>query len=172
MVHLLFKVLSCRYSNRNWYSFWGEGQKGLVAELLGIQISFLQLFFSIPLVFLIGYGVPGIPGELLLFAGPMTIILGVDPAIAPVFLTLYVGLQIGLPDSFRTGANSTDDCVNGVILQTTYDKKYKVHQDSVTLAGDTQPGHIYEKGLPESISIKEIKEPAKIKKYQRVAQSK
>ncbi len=139
---------------------------GLIAEMLGIQISFLQLFFSIPLVFLIGYGVPGIPGELLLFGGPMVIILGVDPAIASVFLTLYVGLQIGLPDSFRTGANSTDNCVNGIILQATYDRKYKVHQDSVTLVGESypQPGHIYKKRFPEGIQIKEIKDPDKMKK--------
>jgi len=147
---------------------------GFVAKLLGIQISFLQLFFSIPLVFLIGYGVPGIPGELLLFAGPMTIILGVEPAIAPVFLTLYVGFQIGLPDSFRTGANSTDNCVNGVILQTAYDRKYKVYQDSVTLAGNTYPqlGHIYKKGLPESVPIRKIKESDKIQKHQRTVQAK
>lgn len=98
---------------------------GLVAGLLGVQISFLQLLLTIPLVFLIGYGVPGIPGELLLFGGPMVIMLGVAPATAPIFLALYVGLQIGLPDSFRTGANSTDNCVNGVLLQDLYDKKFR-----------------------------------------------
>lgn len=97
---------------------------GLVAGLLGIQISFLQLLLGIPAVFLIGYGVPGIPGELLLFGGPMVTVLGVAPETAPTFLALYVGLQIGLPDSFRTGANSTDNCVNGVILQNIYNKKY------------------------------------------------
>lgn len=98
---------------------------GLVAGLLGIKISFLQLFLSIPLVFLIGYGVPGIPGELLLFGGPVVIILGVPPSIAPIFLALYVGLQVGLPDSFRTGANSTDNCVSSVVIQQTYDQRFK-----------------------------------------------
>ena len=79
---------------------------------------------GIPLVFLVGYGVPGIPGELLLFGGPVVVVLNVAPEVVPVFLALYVGLQIGLPDSFRTGANSTDNCVNGVILQDTYDRHY------------------------------------------------
>jgi Na+/H+-dicarboxylate symporter len=97
---------------------------GLVTSILGIEVSFLQLLISIPLIFLLGYGVPGIPGELIIFAGPIAIILGLPPEVVPVFLALYVGFQIGLPDSFRTGANSTDNCVNGVILQDLYERRY------------------------------------------------
>ena len=93
---------------------------GLVAKMVGIEISLLQLILSIPVVFLIGYGVPGIPGELLLFGGPMVICMGIDQQLSPVFLSLYLGLQIGLPDSFRTVANSTDECLCAIIL----DKKY------------------------------------------------
>ncbi len=94
---------------------------GLVAGMLGIQISLIQLLLAIPLVFLLGYGVPGIPGELLLFAGPITALLAIKPAVIPIFLALYLGLQIGLPDSFRTGANSTDNCLCSLLLE----KKYK-----------------------------------------------
>lgn len=36
--------------------------------------------------------------------------------ILPAFLALYTGLQIGLPDSFRTGGNSTDDCACTLLL--------------------------------------------------------
>ena len=97
---------------------------GLVTSLLGIEVSCLQLLMSIPLVFLLGYGVPGIPGELVIFAGPLAIILGLPEEITPVFLALYIGFQIGLPDSFRTGANSTDNCVNALILQDVYEKEY------------------------------------------------
>ncbi|MDM8540382.1 cation:dicarboxylase symporter family transporter [Desulfococcaceae bacterium HSG9] len=92
----------------------------IVAGVLGIQISFMQLFFSIPIVFLIGYGVPGIPGELLIFAGPLALCMRISPELTPIFLSLYIGLQIGLPDSFRTASNSTDDCLGVIIL----DKKY------------------------------------------------
>lgn len=97
---------------------------GLVTSILGIEVSFVQLLISIPLIFLLGYGIPGIPGELIIFAGPIAIILGLPSEVVPIFLALYVGFQIGLPDSFRTGANSTDNCVSGVILQDIYERRY------------------------------------------------
>jgi Na+/H+-dicarboxylate symporter len=93
---------------------------GLVARMLGIEISVVQLFLSIPVVFLLGYGVPGIPGELLIFGGPMAICMGIAPELTPIFLSLYVGLQIGLPDSFRTASNSTDVCLCAIILNKKY----------------------------------------------------
>lgn len=93
---------------------------GLVAAIVDVDISLLQLLLSIPIVFLIGYGVPGIPGELILFGGPMALSMGVAPEIMPVFLGLFIGLQIGLPDSFRTAANSTDECLSAIILNKKY----------------------------------------------------
>jgi len=99
---------------------------GAVASILGIQLSLVELILCIPLVFLIGLGVPGIPGELVLFAGPIVILLGnvIPEAIAPAFIALYLGLQLGLPDSFRTGNNSTDDCVFSILLNEIYVKKF------------------------------------------------
>jgi len=35
-------------------------------------------------------------------------------------LGLFIGLQIGLPDSFRTAANSTDECLCAIILNKRY----------------------------------------------------
>ncbi len=93
---------------------------GLVASVLNVDISLLQLLLSIPIVFLIGYGVPGIPGELILFGGPMTLSMGVSPELTPIFMGLFIGLQIGLPDSFRTAANSTDECLCAIILNKRY----------------------------------------------------
>lgn len=93
---------------------------GLVATILNIEISVLQLLLCIPIVFLIGYGVPGIPGELILFGGPVALSMGVSPELMPVFLGLFIGLQIGLPDSFRTAANSTDECLCAIILNERY----------------------------------------------------
>lgn len=97
---------------------------GVVVTLMGYQLSLLELLFCIPIVFLIGYGVPGIPGELILFAGPIATLLNLPPAIFPGFIALYSGLQLGLPDSFRTGNNSTDDSLSAVLLNEVYERKY------------------------------------------------
>ncbi len=95
-----------------------------VAQLLGIELSVVKLIMSIPLVILIGFGVPGIPGELLLFAGPLAIYLNISPNLAPAFTALYIGLQFGLPDSFRTGNNTTDICVSSLYLNKDFDRKF------------------------------------------------
>lgn len=97
---------------------------GAVANILGLQISAVDLLMCVPVVFLIGFGVPGIPGELILFAGPVVMILNIPAAIVPTFLLLYIGLQIGLPDSFRTGNNSTDDCLFGNLMNHAYERKF------------------------------------------------
>lgn len=97
---------------------------GVVLKILGINVSFVELALIIPVVLLISYGVPGIPGELVMFAGPMATLLNVPPEIYPLFLAVYIGLQIGLPDSFRTGNNSTDDHLCCIILDDVYKKKF------------------------------------------------
>lgn len=97
---------------------------GVVSSLIGFQLSFVQLLACIPVVFIISYGVPGIPGELLLFAGPLSMLLVIPDSMTKAFLTLYLGLQIGLPDSFRTGNNSTDNCVLSIMLNKIYEKKF------------------------------------------------
>jgi len=97
---------------------------GLVGTILGCKPSLLSLILSIPMVFLIAYGVPGLPGELILFAGPIAILINIPETVLPMFLVLYSGLQLGLPDSFRTGNNSTDDCVFSILLDDIYKKKF------------------------------------------------
>lgn len=104
---------------------------GAVASILDIEISAVQMFMAIPLVFLIGFGVPGIPGELLLFGGPLVQLFGFPPETTPLFLAVYLGLQIGLPDSFRTGSNSTDNAVMAVLFNDMYEKKY--HDDDIAI---------------------------------------
>jgi Na+/H+-dicarboxylate symporter len=79
-----------------------------VARMTGVPISAASLLACAPVIFLIGFGVPGMPGELLLFAGPIAAVLGVPPRQQDAFILLYVTLQLGLPDSFRSGANVTD----------------------------------------------------------------
>ena len=97
---------------------------GLVAAVLGIPLSLIELLLVIPVAFLISFGIPGIPGELLLFAGPISMVLAIPPEVSPIFLALYLGLQIGLPDSFRTGGNTTNNYVYAIILNETYEKKF------------------------------------------------
>jgi len=97
---------------------------GLVGSILGFRFSFLELLLAIPVAFLISFGIPGIPGELLLFAGPFSMVLGIPPEAIPLFLTLYLGLQIGLPDSFRTGGNTTNNYVYCILLNEVYEKRF------------------------------------------------
>ena len=96
----------------------------IVLSILGLEVSVVELLLIVPVVFLISYGVPGIPGELVLFAGPIATLLNIPPDVLPVFLAIYLGLQIGLPDSFRTGSNSTDDYIGAVMMNAVYEKRY------------------------------------------------
>lgn len=109
---------------------------GVVTSMLGLKPSMFEWMMVVPIVFILGYGVPGIPGELILFAGPIALLLSLSPEITPLFLALYIGLQIGLPDSFRTGNNSTDNAVCAILLNEVYQKKYmpvedKARQDEI-----------------------------------------
>ncbi len=97
---------------------------GLVGSILGLHFSVLELLLIIPVAFLISFGIPGIPGELLLFAGPISLILNIPPAVLPLFLALYLGLQLGLPDSFRTGGNTTNNYVYCILLNEVYEKRF------------------------------------------------
>jgi len=74
--------------------------------------------------------VPGIPGELVIFAGSMGILLNIPPAILPLFLALYLTLQIGLPDAFRTGCNSTDHAI--VTINSYYKFEHNKYKNNVS----------------------------------------
>jgi len=96
----------------------------LVTSILGSPVSLFELLLCVPIVFFIAYGIPGIPGELILFASPIAELLNIPQRILPVFLALYMGLQMGLPDSFRTAANVTDDFLNAILLNDDYIKAH------------------------------------------------
>lgn len=97
---------------------------GIVSVLVGFEPSLFQLVLGVPLIALIGYGVPGIPGELVLFAVPMVKILNLPEPVIAIFMSLYLALQIGLPDSFRTGANVTDNGIYAVGLDKFYKNRF------------------------------------------------
>ena len=96
----------------------------IVLLILGLDVSVVELLLLVPVVLLISYGVPGIPGELVLFAGPMATMLNIPEPMLPIFLAVYLGIQLGLPDSFRTGSNSTDDYVQAILINAVYEKRY------------------------------------------------
>ena len=105
----------------------------IVLLILGLNISVVELLLIIPVVFLISYGVPGIPGELVLFAGPIATLLNIPEAMLPVFLAVYLGIQLGLPDPFRTGNNSTDDYIGAILMNAVYEKRYAHEEGAPSL---------------------------------------
>ena len=52
--------------------------------------------------------------------------LSIPDASIPVFLAVYIGIQLGLPDSFRTGNNSTDAFVGSIMMNAIYEKRFAV----------------------------------------------
>lgn len=91
-----------------------------VSMLLGLDVSVLSLLLCFPVIYVIGFGIPGIPGELVLFAGPIASVLNVPEGARPAFIAAFIALQIGLPDSFRSAANSTDGGPSALLLNEVY----------------------------------------------------
>ena len=110
----------------------------IVLLILGLNVSVMELLLLVPIVFLISYGVPGIPGELVLFAGPMASMLNIPEEMMPVFLAVYLGIQLGLPDSFRTGNNSTDAYIQAILVNAVYEKRYAPQ----SVATETRPADV------------------------------
>lgn len=95
-----------------------------VCMTIGVPVSVLSLLICLPVIYVLGFGVPGIPGELVLFAGPVMAALAVPPELEPAFLLIFLSWQIGLPDSFRSGANSTDNCPAALLLNDVYQRRF------------------------------------------------
>lgn len=111
---------------------------GIVATVCGADISLAHLLLALPVVILIGYGVPGVPGELVFYAVPMMTLLNIPPDTQPVFLALFLALQIGLPDSFRTGANVTDNGIYAVGFNKRYKEKYALAKEPIPTPSDVR----------------------------------
>ena len=126
---------------------------GAIASMVGHEVSLVELLLTIPVIFLLGYGVPGIPGELILFAGPVAMLLGVPPETHAMFITLYIGFNFGLPDSFRTGQNSTDNCLSALVLSSLENSRFRSGEgDLPVTAGDVRPPQILDaRGRAETV---------------------
>ena len=69
----------------------------IVLLILGLNLSVVELLFIVPVVFLISYGVPGIPGELVLFAGPMATMLNIPRPCCPCSSRSTLGFSWASP---------------------------------------------------------------------------
>jgi CheY-like chemotaxis protein/Na+/H+-dicarboxylate symporter len=98
---------------------------GVVSIIVGHPASLLALLISVPIIALIGYGVPGIAGEEILFVVPMMKIVGIPEPVIGAFLAIFCAIQMGLPDSFRTGANVTDNGIYAIGLNRLYERRFK-----------------------------------------------
>ena len=107
-----------------------------VCMMLGLPISVFSLLVCFPIIYILGFGVPGIPGELVLFAGPVMVVLLVPEPLQAAFLLTFLGLQIGLPDSFRTGSNSTDEGPASLLLNEVYERRFQAAKTVTTDTGE------------------------------------
>jgi Na+/H+-dicarboxylate symporter len=95
-----------------------------VCMMLNLEVAVVHLLYCLPVIYILSFGIPGIPGELVLFAGPIMGMLAIPAELQPAFLLIFLGLQIGLPDSFRTATNSTEACLSALLLNRIYKRRY------------------------------------------------
>jgi hypothetical protein len=69
---------------------------------------------------MLGYAIPGIPGELAIFADPLAQALGISGPERDLFLLLFLSWQIGLTDSFRSAGSATDAVPATLLLTHAY----------------------------------------------------
>ena len=112
---------------------------GAAARIVGYDLSLLELLLAVPIAFLIGYVTPGLPGELIPFAAPIAAALHLpEPLVAP-FIAVFIGFNFGLPDAFRTGLNSTDNCLSALRLLDTLERRGSLTVDPAEAAGADGP---------------------------------
>jgi Na+/H+-dicarboxylate symporter len=88
----------------------------IVAKLLNIPISLMEIIMLIPPVMILGLESPGIPGGAGYFMSPIVAVL-LNVADQSVFVTTFVAVFSGLIPMFSTAGNTTDDGVVGAFLQ-------------------------------------------------------
>ena len=63
-------------------------------------------------------------GEEILFVVPMMMIVGIPEPMVGAFVAIFSAIQMGLPDSFRTGANVTDNGIYAIGLNQVYESRF------------------------------------------------
>jgi Sodium:dicarboxylate symporter family len=90
---------------------------------IGHPLSVVGLLPCLPLIFMLGYAIPGIPGELVIFADPIAQALGLSDPERALFVMVFLSWQIGLPDSFRSAGSATDAVPATVLLTHAYRRR-------------------------------------------------
>lgn len=88
----------------------------IVAKLLGVPISLVEMAMLVPPVVILGLETPGIPGGAGYFMSPIIAVLLHVPNPA-LWVTTFVAFYSGLIPMFSTAGNTTDDGVVGAILE-------------------------------------------------------
>ena len=110
-----------------------------VCMTIGHTLSITDLLACLPLIFLLGYAIPGIPGELVIFAGPIAQALGITGAERELFLLLFLSWQIGLTDSFRSAGSATDGVPATLLLTQGYRYRFGIPAAIREVASDGGP---------------------------------
>jgi Na+/H+-dicarboxylate symporter len=96
-----------------------------VCMAIGHPLSAAELLACLPLIFGLGYAIPGIPGELAIFADPIAQALGLSGGERDLFLLLFLSWQIGLTDSFRSAGSATDAVPATLLLTHDYRNRHR-----------------------------------------------
>ena len=88
----------------------------IVAKLLGVPISLLEIALLIPPIVILGLESPGIPGGAGYFMSPV-IAAALHVPNTALWVTTFVAVYSGLIPMFSTAGNTTDDGVVGAILE-------------------------------------------------------
>jgi|GEM_PF-4707947 Na+/H+-dicarboxylate symporter len=97
-----------------------------VCATIGHPLPLAAFLACLPVVFVLGYAIPGIPGELIVFADPLAQALGISGGERDLFLLLFLGWQIGLTDAFRSAGSATDAVPSTLLLTNAYRRRYGV----------------------------------------------
>lgn len=103
---------------------------GFVSSALGYHLSVLEMLLVVPVISVVSLGEVGIPGDSILMFGlvmvaMMAVPVGFMTNFKEVFLALWLILEVGLQDSFRTGINVTDNAISALL----FDNYYKRGKD-------------------------------------------
>lgn len=110
-----------------------------VCAAIGHPLPVLTFFGCLPVVFMLGYAIPGIPGELVVFADPVAQALGISGGDRDLFLLLFLGWQIGLTDAFRSAGSATDAVPATLLLTDAYHRRFGIPAMRQTAATSHAP---------------------------------
>jgi Na+/H+-dicarboxylate symporter len=108
-----------------------------VCMVIGYPLTLPAFITCLPLVFVLGYAIPGIPGELVVFAAPIAQALGISGGERELFLLLFLSWQVGLTDAFRSAGSATDGVPATLLVNNAYQRRYATATMTVPYATES-----------------------------------